>query len=110
MQDMSDENLILKLQGLPKTGPERIQNWFPIASSTRKPSEDLFRASWGPLGGLSDPLESLSARSWTLLSALGAEKEPNINLAIMEREAGEYQEFQALQPQGRAASNAREAR
>ena len=46
MQHLWHENLNLEGPGPPK----RIQNWFPISSSTREPSKSLLRASWSALG------------------------------------------------------------
>ena len=76
MQYLSHENLNFEGPGPPKTGPKRVRNWFPISSSTRKPSKSLLRASceplgpsWSALGALLDALE----RSY---SALGAENTP----------------------------------
>ena len=59
MQYFSHENLNFEGSGPPKTGSKRLQNWFPISSSTRKPSKSLLRASWKPLGS-----------SWSALGAL----------------------------------------
>ena len=50
-QYLSHENLNFERPGPPKTSPKRFQNWFPIASSTRKPSKSLLIASWSSLGG-----------------------------------------------------------
>ena len=59
MQYVLRENLNFESPGPPKTGPKRLQNWFPISSSTRKPSKSLLRASRWPLGP-----------SWSALGAL----------------------------------------
>ena len=59
MQYVLYENLNFEGSGPPKTGPKRLPNWFPISSSTRKPSKSLLRASWKPLGS-----------SWSALGAL----------------------------------------
>ena len=71
MQYVLRENLNFDGPGPPKTGPKRDQNWFPISSSTRKPSKSLLRASseplgpsWSALGALLDALRTLLGRSW----------------------------------------------
>ena len=66
-----------------------VQNGIRIASSTRTPSGSLLEPSWSALG-------SSWSRKKVVLIALGPswgdpgpQKPPNINLAIMEREAGD---------------------
>ena len=67
MQDMSDENLILKLQGF--QNPKLVPNGIFDAEALEKPLESLSERSW-----------ALFERSWTaleaLLDALGAESTP----------------------------------
>ena len=97
LQYFSYENLNFDGPGPPKTGPERVQNWFPIASSTRKPSKSFLRASWSALGGSWSRKKVVGVALGPSWGALGVGKPPNINLAIMEREAGEARECHALQ-------------
>ena len=79
MQYLSHENLNFDGPGPPKTGPERVQNWFPIASSTRKPSKSLLRASWSALGGSWSRKKVVGIALGPSWGALGAGKPPNIN-------------------------------
>ena len=62
--DVLHEKHISEAPGLPKTRPERVQNWFQIASSTRRPSESLWRASWSALGGLRSRKKEVGNGSW----------------------------------------------
>ena len=53
--------------------------------------------SWSALGDSWNRKKVVGVALGPSWGALGAEKPPNINLAIMEREAGEARECQALQ-------------
>ena len=78
-------------------GPELTfgsQKWFPngvrIASSTRKPSESLLERSWSALGRSWNQKKLTWNRSWAVLGRSWTPISPYIiNLAIMEREAGD---------------------
>ena len=66
MRYISHENVNFECPGPPKTGPKRVENWFPISSWTRKPSKSLLRASWIALGALSMALGAVLERSRSL--------------------------------------------
>ena len=77
-QYLSHENLICKGPGSPKSDPKPVQNWFQIASSTRRPSESLWRASWSALGGLRS-----RKKNWErLLGGLGPKRVPKLGAQI----------------------------
>ena len=76
MRYVLHENLNFDGPGPPKLGPKRVQNGFPISSSTREPSESLLRASWKPLGPSWSALGALLDRSWTLLEPKTLQLEP----------------------------------
>jgi len=73
MQYLSHENLIFKGPGSPKSDPKPVQNWFQIASSTRRPSESLWRASWNALGGLRSRKKEVGNGSWAAWAPKGCQ-------------------------------------
>ena len=84
MQYLSRENLYFEGPGPPKTSPKRVQNWFPIASSTRKPSKSLLIVSrrplgpsWSALGALLDALIAILEPKTLQLSARRARIKPD---------------------------------
>ena len=66
-----------------------VQNGIRIVSSTRTPSGSLLETSWNPLGGSWGRKKVVQIALGPSWDALGGQKPPKKNLAIMEREAGE---------------------
>ena len=64
LTNVFQNSFIFEVPGPPKTSPKLIQNGFQIASSTRRPSESLWRASWSALGGLRSRKKEVGNDSW----------------------------------------------
>ena len=80
----------------PKRGPNRIFD----AEALGKPLGTLLERSWALL----ERKKVIWNRSWAVLRRPGNRKHRNINLAIMEREAGQQRESQDLQSRREAPS------
>ena len=67
------ENHNFKGPESPTSDPKPVQNWFQIASSTRRPSESLWRASWNALGGLRSRKKEVGNGSWAAWAQKGCQ-------------------------------------